>query len=903
LRGPQEKSDTPANMTEPESASGVQVGVYVAETPIGSGGMGRVYRGRDTKLHRPVAIKFLSDQLADPAARLRFQREAQAASSLNHPHILTVLDAGESHGRQYLVTEFVDGGTFRDWLKGAHGWRDVIELLIGIADGLATAHEAGILHRDIKPENILITSSGYAKLADFGLAKLGDASASEDADTVADMRTRPGIVMGTTAYMSPEQTIGRPLDARSDVFSFGILLYEALAGDRPFTGASQPDVVHAILQLPPGPLPSSVPGTLRAIVERALQKDPAHRYQSMRELVSDLRRVSRQTDAGPIEAPPALRVRQRPDRRVWIAIAAVVLVGGLAATVAWVMSNRQTRTEARAPVQSTPIPLTNFADSAVQPALSPDGKMLTFIRGGDPFFSDGQVYVKLLPDGNPVQLTKDSFTKMSPKFSPDGARIAYSTGLNGSGTMDTWIVPVLGGQPQRAVANATGLTWINAPDEPPRVLFSELTGRGGQMSLVTATESRAQPRTVYLPPKDTGMAHRSWLSPDRKWVLAAEMQNSWLPCRLVPFDGSSPGTPVGPSPAQCTEAAWSPDGQWMYFSTDTGGGTHIWRQRFPNGAPEQVTSGVTDEHGIHFAPDGRSFVTSIGTSQSTVWVHDARGTRQMTSEGYGYRPTISPDGKKLYYLVRGGTTSSFIAGSLWVADLASGQAQRLLPEFQPVYYSLSRDGEQIAFVDGPSQAVWLASLNAQTPPRRLTTLTAWHVFFGVPGELIVDGGEKGGAILVHRIREDGTGLQTLLTTANIFPFSVSPDGRFIVAQDTRAWNSLKAYPADNGAPTLVCPTCSPPQGTDPRPPDMTWAPDGRYAYLKFDGSTYALPVPGGSSLPRIPASGFLSKEAVAAVPGARLVSDEANVFPGPDPSIYAFTKVTTQRNIYRVPVP
>ena len=180
------------------------------------------------------------------------------------------------------------------------------------------------------------------------------------------------------------------------------------------------------------------------------------------------------------------------------------------------------------------------------------------------------------------------------------------------------------------------------------------------MSVVSSTGSRTEQRTVYLPP-ETGMAHRSNLSPDRKQVLVVEMGDNgghggygWLPCRLVPYDGSSPGKPVGPAPAQCTDAAWSADGRWMYFSSNIGNGYHIWRQPFPDGTPEQVTFSVTQEEGIHFASDGRSFVTSIGASQSTVWVHDSHGDRQMTSEGYSFLPSISPDGRKLYYLVRTG---------------------------------------------------------------------------------------------------------------------------------------------------------------------------------------------------------------------------------------------------------
>ena len=202
--------------------------------------MGVVYRARDTKLNRPVAIKFLSGELADSAARRRFQREAQLASSLNHPHILTVYDTGEFEGRHYLVTEFIDGGTLKNWAKQQpRNWQDVAELLTGVADGLATAHQAGILHRDIKPDNILITASGYAKLADFGLAKLAEGSRSEDVTrTFTEDRSLPGFIVGTIAYMSPEQASGMPLDARSDIFSFGAVLYEMLAGRRRFAAAT-----------------------------------------------------------------------------------------------------------------------------------------------------------------------------------------------------------------------------------------------------------------------------------------------------------------------------------------------------------------------------------------------------------------------------------------------------------------------------------------------------------------------------------------------------------------------------------------------------------------------------------------------------------------------------------------
>jgi serine/threonine protein kinase len=312
-------------------AAGARLGIYSIEGILGEGGMGVVYRAFDTKLNRSVAVKVLSGEWADAAARRRFQREAQTASSLNHPHILTVHDAGEVEGRQYLVTEFVDGGTLRDWARAEkRGWAQIVELLVGVADGLAAAHEAGILHRDIKPANILVAKNGYAKLADFGLAMLADEGGSATR-AITEHVTGPGMVMGTIAYMSPEQAAGKPLDARSDIFSFGVVLYELLAGERPFAGATDLEVLQAVIHGIPHPLPRETPSGLRVVVEKALEKDPAERYQSMREMVVDLRRLMRQSDE--ISAPHTRPV----SRMAWtlVAAAGMLLIAGVAAWKFW----------------------------------------------------------------------------------------------------------------------------------------------------------------------------------------------------------------------------------------------------------------------------------------------------------------------------------------------------------------------------------------------------------------------------------------------------------------------------------------------------------------------------------------------------------------------------------------
>jgi serine/threonine protein kinase/Flp pilus assembly protein TadD len=351
----------PDDPTETVFTAGTLLGHYRLETALGKGGMGTVWQALDTKLKRLVAIKLLSDEVADAAARRRFQREAQLASSLNHPHILTVYDAGEWDGRQYLVTEFVDGGTLRAWHDAEkRDWPQIVELLTGVADGLAAAHAAGILHRDIKPANILVTKNGYAKLADFGLAKLAEPLQTSPLDSLTEEPTHPGMVLGTISYMSPEQALGRPLDARSDIFSFGTVLYEMLTGKRPFRGTTAIESLKAIVHDAPPPLSEEFPKALRTVVEKALQKDPADRYQSMRDLVTDLRNLVRQG-----KEAPALQMLRRRRSQTWAAAAAllVLLAGG---ALLW----RQ-RTAGMAPIRAVAVlPLQNFSSDANQEYLS-----------------------------------------------------------------------------------------------------------------------------------------------------------------------------------------------------------------------------------------------------------------------------------------------------------------------------------------------------------------------------------------------------------------------------------------------------------------------------------------------------------------------------------------------------
>jgi eukaryotic-like serine/threonine-protein kinase len=870
---------------------------YRIEAPIGQGGMGQVYRAHDTRLNRTVAVKVLWERFADPAARRRFQREAQLASSLNHPHIVTVHDVSEFEGRQYLVTEFVDGGTLHDWAKReSRSWREIAELLVGVADSLATAHEAKILHRDIKPANILISQTGYAKLADFGLAKLAAPHvppSDEKTRTAGDDITRPGMIVGTVAYMSPEQATSKATDVRSDIFSFGVVLYELLTGKRPFTGATDVDVLHAIVRSTPEPLPEDIPAALKGIVEKALEKDPVERYQSMREMVVDLRRVLRHSAEIHPPRPPA--------KKKWVALVAAMLVVSVAAA-AWIAIRSRQAAE-RTALQYTQ--LTNFADSATSPALSPDGRMLTFIRGPETFFGAGEIYVKLLPDGDPVQLTHDGLDKMSPAFDSSGTHIAYTQKPSGLSHGETWSVPVLGGEPVRMLLNAEALSFIKTGTASPQVLFSEW-GEGTHLSVMTSTQNRSNARTVYAPPSMAAMAHRSYLSPDAKQVLVVEMAGGWRPCRLVPFEEGSPTRLVGPSPAQCTTAAWSPDGIWMYFSANTGNGYHIWRQRFPKGEPEQVTFGATEEEGISFAPDGRSFVTSVGTRQSTMWVHSPQGERQITSQGFASLPKFSADGKKLYYLLRSKSNRRFVSGELWRSDLETGRQEHLLSDFVMEHYSVSPDGNRIVFAaidDMGHSPLWLAALDGSFPPKRLSTMDAVRTFFGTNGDIYFLGAESETTQFVYRVKEDGSSLQKALEHPTSYFFDVSPDAKALAVLED---GIVKVYPSTGGPATLSCNRCGAAGGENRAitPPAVSWSPNGRLLYLNYrEGhQIYAVPLEPGQTIPSLPSPNIETIMQAAAGPGVVQIN-EGLAFVGTDPSIYAFPRVTTQRNIYRISVP
>ncbi len=745
---------------------GTRLGPYEIVSPLGAGGMGEVYLARDTRLGREVAVKVLPEGLGgDPDRLKRFEKEARSTSALNHPNIVTIHEIGSVGDVSYIAMERVEGSTLRELLAGGPlPTKKILSVAAQVAEGLAKAHAAGIVHRDLKPENLMVTPDGFVKILDFGLAKLtGPPETSGEASVAPTVSggTEPGMVMGTVAYMSPEQAVGKPLDFRSDQFSLGAVLYEMAAGRRPFERPTRPETLTAILREEPEPLSSvalATPAPLRWIVERCLAKDPDERYASTRDLARDLAqmatRLSSMSAPGPAaeEAAPRKRALSRTGL-VLLGVALGLLAAGVAVRV-----RGMGRTEA-------PPRLTRATFSPglqEQPAFSPDGKLLAYVTD-----ERGNLDIVVQPRGGGAQIpvAATDADEAQPAWSPDGTKIAFCSARDHGGRLnfalgqvnltelvdgrggDLFIAPALGGTAVKLVEDGYFPAW--SPDGK-RIVYQ--SNRGGKWDLWTISPEGGQPARLT---NDTEFNYQPSWSPDGKWIAYAAGIEGVYNLRVVPAAGGAPadlthvttfvlhpswsrdgssivysafdnvtnlwelpvsnGRAAGPprritlGGGQDVDAAASRDGKHIAFATTRTNGD-IWEMSLPSGALRQVTSETTVEQYPELSPDGKTLLAwSDRKGQPAVWTLDLSGrfreqVSPLDSSGGAY---WSPDGRQVSYKL-GGTIRIHQLGN--VSGVDTGLRTTSQTPFSP-------DGTRLAFVAPGDAAASLYTISSRAVRR------------------------------------------------------------------------------------------------------------------------------------------------------------------------------------------